>query len=515
MKKARILEILRKSPKFTFPPRVLLELVPLSFSAKPDSSEVVALVSTSKDEIMHVAKNSHFKINRNLSNFRMLVDALTAKNVRNILFTKWLLAFNTAGKYDKIDYDVQKQYWILSGILAETFSRFFHIGDPADFMLMGMLQDISKVAMARAVPEVYLALSKIPITIVNLELNEEKVTEIRHADISADLVSDWGFPEDFVESIRIHHLVEDIREYEAPDKAAAQIVVFSGRMAELVLQYKGAYSYKDMEEMFVSFFGRQPDELPHILRMALVNAKLYAQAFSLKNITKFSGLRVLKDNPEFLKSKIIPYEEMLEELVEVYEQVEQLETELEQVKAENSQLQVRDALTGLCNHAYFQEVFAVEVAKANRYEYPISLIIFDIDNFRLFNQAYGFSTGNAVLREISEILLNNLRESDIIARYGDDAFAIVIPQAARVRATVVSEKLRKRIEENEFANPHKDAAHKITVSVGFTTCDPKEIYIDRHQMLKSALQALAMAQKAGGNCCKSTIVTYSYSVNEE
>ena len=513
MRKSRILEILRKSPKFENPPHDTMDLVPLSFVRKVKDKEIYPLVSEKKDVISRIVKSPFFNVNPRTTNFKEIVESMSAKDLRNILFTLWLLEFESAGKYDSLDYDIQQQNWLLSGVFAFTMSKFLGIGTPADRLIAGMLQDVSKLALSRTVPEVYSKLEKVPINARRFEETEEKEAGVSHADISADLVYSWGFPDEIVEPIRLHHQIEDNPTMESQDKTSAQIVGLSGRLAELVLQLKGASKYADLENRFAQYFGRQTMEFPNFLRMALENAKSYASPFGLRKLPNFSGLRVLKENPEFLKRRLIPYEEMLEELVVVYEQVEQLETALERSKEERTEFHLRDALTGLCNHAYFQETLNQEVSKSRRYEHPISMVIFDIDNFRLFNQAYGYSTGNSILQEVSQILVKNLRESDTIARYGDDSFAILIPQAARVRATVVAEKLRKRIEEHSFANPHKDIFHKLTVSVGFSTVDPSETAFDKHSFLQQTLKAVEMAQHAGGNRCRSTDVAHSYSVS--
>ncbi len=513
MRKARILEIIRKSPKFPNPPARVLELIKLSFKHAVDVSDIFPLVAYHRDDIREFAKYKFFEIEEKGENFRQIVSSMDSKDLRNILFTQWLVGFKSAGLYDSSDYFILQQYWVLSGTFAYTLSKFLRIGNPSDLFLQAMMQDISKLALARAVPEIHKRLQRIPINSPHLESDETSFAGVCHADISAEIAGFWEFPGEFVEPIRIHHQIEENPAMPSADRAAAQIIVFCGRLAELVLQVRNALSYDELDTQFKQYFLRSADEFPVFLRLALENAKEFATPLGLRKMPNFKGLRVLKENPEFLKRKVIPYDDLLDELVLVYEQVEELERELDKKQSETEKYIFRDMLTGLSNHVYFQEMLNKEVAKANRYQHPLSLIIFDIDKFRLFNQNHGIACGNAVLQQVSEILRKNLRESDTMARYGGDEFAIIIPQAARVRATVVSEKLRRRIETHDFANPDKDQFHKLTISVGFTTFDPGEDNIDKNVLLKQTLAGVYKARQTGGNRCESVDLVRSMSVN--
>jgi diguanylate cyclase (GGDEF)-like protein len=108
---------------------------------------------------------------------------------------------------------------------------------------------------------------------------------------------------------------------------------------------------------------------------------------------------------------------------------------------------VWDQLTGLFNHRYMEETLERELLRASRKQFPLSVIMLDVDNLKRFNVPFGHAAGNMILRELSSLLLKHFRGDDIACRYGDDEFIIILPDAsrkvARERAELISEHVKK------------------------------------------------------------------------
>jgi diguanylate cyclase (GGDEF)-like protein len=112
-------------------------------------------------------------------------------------------------------------------------------------------------------------------------------------------------------------------------------------------------------------------------------------------------------------------------------------------------LAITDGLTDLYNHRYFYERLAQEVARADRYELPLSLLIIDIDDFKLYNDQFGHRVGDAVLHDLAALLTAQTRQQvDLAARYGGEEFAIILPSTGTQGAATVGERLRSTIAEN-------------------------------------------------------------------
>jgi two-component system cell cycle response regulator len=127
-------------------------------------------------------------------------------------------------------------------------------------------------------------------------------------------------------------------------------------------------------------------------------------------------------------------------------------------------LMTLDGLTQLYNQRYFQEALDREFARSKRYGHPFSLVLFDIDHFKRINDTHGHLAGDDVLRRVSSLLRTKVRTNDIIARVGGEEFAVLLPEAGRMGAVALAEKLRRMIEAEHIE--HKSAVIPVTVSLG-------------------------------------------------
>lgn len=132
-----------------------------------------------------------------------------------------------------------------------------------------------------------------------------------------------------------------------------------------------------------------------------------------------------------------------------------------------SSLAVTDPLTGLFNHRYFQELVNSEIIRCQRYKHALSLIMFDVDFFKSFNDNYGHLEGDRVLKLVAQILLQNVRKVDIVCRYGGEEFMIILPDTDVKGASFVSEKIRSSAEKIELTNgAGRELKRSITLSGG-------------------------------------------------
>lgn len=163
--------------------------------------------------------------------------------------------------------------------------------------------------------------------------------------------------------------------------------------------------------------------------------------------------------------------------------------EKEKLEEEVRRLSITDDLTGLYNHRHFFKTLESELVRMRRQKTSLSLLMFDLDNFKRYNDFYGHLEGDKVLKKIGEIIKNSIRSNvDSGYRYGGDEFAALLISASRDQAMAIAERIRSTIEQAGFEN--------ITISIGLAE------FIDQFDLegfVKSADDALYLAKLSGGN----------------
>ena len=156
------------------------------------------------------------------------------------------------------------------------------------------------------------------------------------------------------------------------------------------------------------------------------------------------------------------------------------------------QLARTDNLTGLYNRRHFDETSKIELSRAVRYHHPISVLIIDIDHFKMVNDTHGHNVGDTVIKAISKLIKEAIREFDIACRYGGEEFVVLLPNAPVQDAYAFCERLRKMIEAWHLGDL------SVTVSIGLAGAPPNpQTSID--DLVKAADLQLYQAKHAGRN----------------
>jgi diguanylate cyclase (GGDEF)-like protein len=182
---------------------------------------------------------------------------------------------------------------------------------------------------------------------------------------------------------------------------------------------------------------------------------------------------------------------------ELLERLHKKNEEMEEANKALEEMAIRDGLTGLFNHRYFQETLTVELLRSRRHGRAFSLILIDVDNFKQYNDTHGHPEGDRLLSILAQLMGKNLRRSDVVARYGGEEFVIILPETSRRQALGVAEGIRKNISEYAFHGMKEQPGGRVTVSLGVAAF-PRD-GTDGSTLIKRADQALYRAKKSGRN----------------
>jgi diguanylate cyclase (GGDEF)-like protein len=157
-----------------------------------------------------------------------------------------------------------------------------------------------------------------------------------------------------------------------------------------------------------------------------------------------------------------------------------------------------DRMTGLFSHHFFEKTLDEELERARRYKSTFSLVMFDIDHFKKFNDMYGHLQGDRIIREIAKLLCKSIRQVDFPARYGGEEFAVILPAVDIKGAIVVAERLRKKVESYAFPSANGGSSLHVTISLGVTEFDDESAYAPT-EIIREADRALYRSKEHGRN----------------
>lgn len=159
-----------------------------------------------------------------------------------------------------------------------------------------------------------------------------------------------------------------------------------------------------------------------------------------------------------------------------------------------------DELTGLHNRKYLHERLGAEISRAKRYKTKLSCLLFDIDFFKVVNDMYGYDWGDVLLKSMAEKLKSLVRKEDVLTRYGDEEFLLILPNTSEENAFLFAERFRRDIEKMEFIPAGEEERHPITISGGISTYPCLEnVDEDANTIIRYAEHALYNAKKRGKN----------------
>ena len=156
-----------------------------------------------------------------------------------------------------------------------------------------------------------------------------------------------------------------------------------------------------------------------------------------------------------------------------------------------------DYLTGLKTRGYFEQQLELEFKRAERRRQKFALLMIDIDHFKRLNDTFGHHVGDQILRDVSSILMKDMREVDTVARYGGEEFVIILPETTQTGALYVAQRLRRAVEQAKFfaGSPHE--IQHLTISIGVAVYDTDAQF--KRDLIEFADAALYAAKHAGRN----------------
>ena len=445
----------------------ILEAVKKEETSFDELSRIITADPALAAKILKAANSPIYNRTTKVDSIQRALTVIGSNALKNIALSFVIADKMKSTSDDAFDFDFFWKRSVTAAVSGELIASL--IGKQTDDVFVtSLLQDIGVVIMYLSNPADYLTvLEEKAVTHVPLIEAEKKVFGFDHQEIGMEVLKEWGLPESIYEPVGIHH---DTGGDDAGSGTAAEILYLSDKVSSV---YHGSHSVEKMEavkELLSSWYGIEQSRVNTLTDSVADHSIQIMSFFNIDPGDMKPFTVMLQEANEALGKVNLSYEKLVLELKQAKEKAEKTAAELHKANEKLRELAVRDGLTNLYNHRYFQEQMEKEFSRAQRYKHHLTLIMIDIDHFKKYNDTYGHPRGDVVLKKVADTLLETVRTSDIAARYGGEEFAIALPETDLKGGVILSERLRKRVEQLELEENGQKV--NITVSIGLTTWEP-------------------------------------------
>lgn len=472
----------------------------LSLTSQPEISvqEICRLVSydiSLSAKVLRVVNSAYYGLPQRVSSVQQAVSILGINAVRNLTLSFSLLTIRSDSR-GTFDYERFWQRSLAAAVSARMILALVDRRDPGEIFIASLLQNIGEMILAREFPREFEDVLRLVSQGKEEIAAEHEVLNIDHATIGYMVARKWGFPEALTTPIIYHHAPLDCGA-DRGDGVACKIVYLSGLLANVFYSDRPEVYHRRFVADAKKLFGLDSAQLETITADAHSEVNRVGQYFGLRLNLDRSISEILQEANEKLAQLNMSYEQMNRELLEAKNKLRRLTRELQEKNARLEALVNLDGLTGVYNHRYFQNSIKREIHRAVRDVRSLSLIMFDVDYFKRFNDEHGHQVGDLVLREISATAAKTLRENDVLARYGGEEFAVILPDTDLDTALSLAESLRAAIATTQVE--HGPECYHVTISLGVACLDPTLGEATPDDLISQADQALFQAKRQGRN----------------
>jgi len=489
-------KLLKDDIRLPTPPAIavrILDLLKRDNFAFRHLAEVIQTDPALASRILRLANSAFYSMPRRVSNFETAVAMLGGNALKNIALSFIIVQSFPGEKGGRFDFETLWRRSVTSAVAGQLLAA--EIGLKSDdVFITALLQDIGIGAMYLCRPNDYLAvLDEKSVSGRILSAVEREIFDCSHAEVGAGLLKMWGLPESICLPIQYHHEPDDAPLELRP---LCRVIQASDRLSAV---YYGSGSVKNArraKELLLNKFRLDDTRAMNLIDSVAQKSNEVLAQFKIRGERTVSYSQLLEKANEELSRLNISGETLIVEYREAKKRADQLAAELQAANLKLRAAAFRDDLTGLYNQRFFYESLANELETANRNKTPVSMIMFDVDNFKGINDSYGHQTGDMALRAIGDYLRRTGRMTDIAARYGGDEFVVLLRntylEGARIRGNAICDELALLPVVGNGVNIG------ITVSVGVAGYDQR-VPMTKTHLIDLADKALYESKNNGRN----------------
>ncbi|RDH83094.1 MAG: hypothetical protein DIZ80_12620 [endosymbiont of Galathealinum brachiosum] len=449
-----------------------------------DVADIIRVDPALSVKLLKVANSSLYARRRKITSLR---EALTLLGLNASLTIA--LSFSIVKSLNKsldarINYDMFWKRSILSATIARQIGLKLKLPNLEDFFLASLLQDIGILAIdCSSINGMENNYSSSHMDRIHSEKNELGVD---HSDVGAWLLKSWNIPEKLYKAVLCSHVAfnKPVKAYE--EEIFYQCVGLSGGLADLWFENN---RQKTLEQNFSSIediLGFKNEEVNDFINEINDMLPEMSSLFEMNLVDEKTREQLISEARDILMVRNL---DLIRQCEEHQKEVSDLLKKSRDIEEEAS----HDHLTGVYNRKYIDKLLNEKFNNDDDYE-PMSLAFIDIDDFKLINDTYGHLAGDKVLQGIASFFTDNIRETDVVARYGGDEFLLLLPNTCSDIAHDLLKRLNNKLEKSSGTNFEGNLL-KVSISFGMATHVKDAIFEKLHDLIQAADKELYNAKK--------------------
>ena len=491
-----IQDFFEEKVKLPSPPAVALKILKAVRSNEncfDDLADIIVADPALTARILKIANSSLYGLSKKVESISQATALIGTQTLQNIA-----LSFVFVNKFQKIDvsgFDLDL-FWrrsISAAVAAEMIAEKVGCRD-SDIFVSALLKDIGVLILFLSDTAAYTEVIDSKRINGKTTCDAEKETfGFSHPEISSHLLQSWNLSEAIYGPILQHHSSKP----QTPHHKSAQVLFFADKISAMYHGTKSNKKSNEVHEGLIENYSLPREEIDELIDAIGEKAREVMDLFSIDpgNMKPFS--MIIQEANEELQRLNLSYEQIVLELKQAKQNAEALAIGLKEANIKLRELAIRDELTGLHNHRYFQDQLEQELTRCRRFKHPLSLLLLDLDFFKKVNDTYGHPAGDHVLREVGKTLTGLVRLSDTVARYGGEEFAIILPETSTSGGKVLAQRVRRGIEQLQISFDKQPIP--ITVSIGLASTDTADETRSKAEIISKSDQALYKAKQEGRN----------------
>ncbi len=502
MQKEDLLKAVLSSDELPTLPTVASKLISLTSKEDTTLSDIADLVSRDislSAKILKVSNSAFYSFPQQIGSIQQAVSILGTNAVRSLVLSFSFLTIKSGKKSSHFNFEIFWEQSLASAVAARLILEQVNDADTEEIFVSGLLQNLGELILARTFPEKYDGvLESVEKNKDDLLDTEREVFGADHCYIGHEVARHWGFPAVLLQPILYHH---DPLSYQGDNQKFLQTtkaVYLSDLLINIIFSNTPEEYHKRFKKEAKKLLGLRNDQIETVLNDIHSRVDQAGKYFGLKIQNTKSVQDILQEANIRLSLINLDYSQMNKQLIEAKITLENLTKELERKNKFLDNLANIDGLTEVYNHRYFQNTLDQEIQRSLRTDSYISLLLIDIDNFKIFNDTHGHLVGDFILKEFAKVLRDSLRKYDTLARYGGEEFVVILPETDCDNGLLAGEKLRGAIETKIFEENRQ--TYQVTASFGLACSRPAtEDHFSKSTFIGMADAALYNAKNQGRN----------------